>query len=426
MQQRQWLRHTLVAAAAAATLGATATAGAATDAAFVNARTKFFGAENVDPKTGAVKKDKVVLSWLTHTTMAAAIHGRVILMDSYITPLETRPGRTPFVIKDVVDLKPEAIFIGHGHGDHADNAAFIAARAGSKLYASEETCADLQGDLARMKADPFIQADPDFAIPQDRSISCTPVTTTGSVPGTQVIRISQLEPLACIVAYRHLHSVAVPLDPVWGPQPVVDTPDPRDAELFPRGVPLRPSEPRQLGQQNIRASASPAGGTTSLFFHFITRSGYNFHIANNNSVGAIKEGKGRNWLQGTPADGQRLMDLWRALPPTDLHIGTSDSGNITENGWRDHVYLFSALKPKIFMPTHAPVATAMQYYAGMKKQLELMEQPRGDWPGFPRDQWPRLHWLIDPTDLMKPVVFQPGDPAWYSPDKAAKVQQFCG
>jgi glyoxylase-like metal-dependent hydrolase (beta-lactamase superfamily II) len=74
--------------------------------------------------------------------MAIAIQGRVILMDTFIA--------------DVIDLHAEAIFIGHGHGDHADNAAFIAARSGARLFASEETCGVLQNDLARMKADPFM------------------------------------------------------------------------------------------------------------------------------------------------------------------------------------------------------------------------------------------------------------------------------
>jgi hypothetical protein len=91
----------------------------------IQARIKIFGLENVDPRTGEIQKDKVVLSWLTHTTMAIAIQGRVVLTDTFIARLETTPGRTPFVIKDIVDLQPEAIFIGHGHGDHADNAASL-------------------------------------------------------------------------------------------------------------------------------------------------------------------------------------------------------------------------------------------------------------------------------------------------------------
>src|SRR5262245_27787830 len=136
----------------------------------IQARLKVFGLENVDPRTGEIQKNKVVMSWLTHTTMAIAIQGRVILTDTFIARLETTPGRTPFVIQDVIDLHPEAIFIGHGHGDHADNAAFIAARSGATLFASEETCGVLQEDLTRMKAELFMKADTDFAIPGPTNI----------------------------------------------------------------------------------------------------------------------------------------------------------------------------------------------------------------------------------------------------------------
>jgi glyoxylase-like metal-dependent hydrolase (beta-lactamase superfamily II) len=34
--------------------------------------------------------------------------------------------RTPILPQDFIDVGPEAIFLGHGHGDHADNAAYVA------------------------------------------------------------------------------------------------------------------------------------------------------------------------------------------------------------------------------------------------------------------------------------------------------------
>ena len=52
----------------------------------------------------------------------------------------------------------------------------------------------------------------------------------------------------------------------------------------------------------------------------------------------MKEGPGSNWPNGTPADGQRLLDLVRNLPNTDLNFATLSSGNTDNNGWRDSVY----------------------------------------------------------------------------------------
>src|SRR5262245_5024852 len=39
----------------------------------IQVRLKVFGSENVDPRTGEIQKNKVVMSWLAHTTMAVVI-----------------------------------------------------------------------------------------------------------------------------------------------------------------------------------------------------------------------------------------------------------------------------------------------------------------------------------------------------------------
>src|SRR5207244_12906693 len=62
--------------------------------------------------------------------------------------------RTPFGAQDLIDLQPEAIFLGHGHGDHADNAAYIAKWLNIPIYSTPETCDVRQQDVARMAADP--------------------------------------------------------------------------------------------------------------------------------------------------------------------------------------------------------------------------------------------------------------------------------
>ncbi|MDB6001060.1 MAG: hypothetical protein JWP52_2759 [Rhizobacter sp.] len=397
---------------------------AAVDPALIKARAKVFGVENVDATTGVVKKDKVVFSWLGHNAGAVSILGRVVMMDTYIPRLEVTPGRTPIVVKDLVDLKPEALFIGHGHSDHADNAAFIAAKTGATLYMTPEACGTAQTALTRMKNDPFMLADPFYAIPAATTITCVGVTTAGSVPGSQLVRIGQLEPLVCVNAFRAMHSVSVAADPDWGAIPIVDTPDPRDATLFPPGVPLTPTTPRQAGQQDLRQGNGP-GGADQLDFQFVLRGGYNFSILYNNSVGAFKEGKGSNWPNGVPADGQRLLSLMRSLPNTDLNFSSLSSGNTDNNGWRDHVYQTEAVRPKILTTGHAPVGDSLQYFSGFLDQLKLMEQPRGTWPGFARDSWPIVRNHTDPTDILKPEVYQPGDPAWYNPQKAARVAQVC-
>ena len=120
----------LVAAVLPLALGLSASLAYAVDqATMIKARQKFFGIENVDVNTGAIKKDKVIASWGTNTTYVTSILGRVVLLDSYITrpelpttPIDRR--YSPLLPQDLIDVLPEAIFLGHGHGDHADNAAY--------------------------------------------------------------------------------------------------------------------------------------------------------------------------------------------------------------------------------------------------------------------------------------------------------------
>jgi len=187
---------------------------------------------------------------------------------------------------------------------------------------------------------------------------------------------------------------------------------------------LTPTNPRQPGQQDLRQGNGP-GGADELNFQIILNGAHNFTLFFNNSVGAMKEGKGSNWPNGTPADGQRILDLVRSLPPTDLAFSTLSSGNTDSNGWRDHVYWAQALKPKIMTTGHAPIGAALQCYSGFLRQLKLMEAPKNAWPGFPHEEWPIVRNHTDPTDVLKPEAFDVNDPAWLNPHKASTIRQFC-
>src|SRR5688572_6067286 len=59
-------------------------AASADEAHMVALRQKYFGASNVDPRTGAVRRDKVVMSWFGVTNFAMAIRGHVVLLDAWV------------------------------------------------------------------------------------------------------------------------------------------------------------------------------------------------------------------------------------------------------------------------------------------------------------------------------------------------------
>src|SRR5947199_1523821 len=161
---------------------------AAVDSAVLKARQKFFGIDNVDINTGAVKKDKVIASWATNTTYVTSILGRVVLLDSFIqrpelptAPIDRR--MSPVLPQDFIDVRPEAIFLGHGHGDHADNAAYIAKWTNAIVYASPETCTVMQADVARMAADANPQNGGAPYLPDANPVNCIGVVPAGSRPG---------------------------------------------------------------------------------------------------------------------------------------------------------------------------------------------------------------------------------------------------
>src|SRR4030095_1008806 len=220
MKRRAWILASLSIAMGLSTSAAFAAA----DPAMLKARQKFFGIDNVDVNTGAIKKDKVIVSWATNTTYVVSIMGRVVLLDSYITtpqlpsaPIDRR--YAPVLPQDFTDGAPEPIFPGHGHGDHADNAAYIAKWTNATIYASPETCLVMQQDVARMAADPNPQNGGAPYLPNSAPVNCVGAVPTGSRPGqynegpnagllkSSATRISTpLDPLVCVLAFQFIHS----------------------------------------------------------------------------------------------------------------------------------------------------------------------------------------------------------------------------
>ena len=278
---------TVAAGLLSASLTAPVIAKTHSSAAVIAARQKIFGLENVDPRNGKVREDRVVFSWLTNASFAAAVKGHVLLLDTYVTRLEVQPGRTPLVIQDLVDLDPEYIFIGHGHFDHADNAAYIAQQTGAIIFASPETCDNMAIDATNNYSRHYT------AVP---TVTCRPLTSRGSLPGTEIVAIHDLEPEVSVSVFKHLHSTntgvtdpsAVPIAATAGgvcqPTPTkgntfpCNLQDPRDPLLFPVGTPLSTV-------LNIATSRTGAGGPIALFYVFTVKGRDPFRFVWHNTTG---------------------------------------------------------------------------------------------------------------------------------------------
>jgi hypothetical protein len=389
----------------------------------VAARSKVFGPEHVDQRTGAVDRDLVIFSWITNASFAASVQGRVILLDTFVTRAETKPGRTPFVIDDLVDLHPEALFIGHGHFDHADNAAYISGKTGATIYASPETCDNMQIDAARIFG-------------AGATVPCFGTTSRGSIPGSELVTIRQLEPVATITAFKHLHSTnTVPTDPSFPPV-IINSPvngacatpcnlaDARDKDLFPAGTP-------DVRSPSIATARAGFGGPISIYYHFKLRGENRFTFAWHNTTGALKEGCALpNNVPGTnppqpsqpgqdakgcfgPAVATQLQNVMESLRPTDVEIGSVVSLGFGINGERDIVTYNQHIAPKVFIPNHvtavAAESSSLEWKVGYEKVQDAM--------GVPPSQRPQLLWLVDPNDYLRPLVFDPRDARWKKPGK---------
>jgi hypothetical protein len=380
-----------------AAFGASADRAASRD--LVKARNLIFGAENVDQRTGQVDKDKVIFSWLTNATLAASVKGHVILLDTFVHRPEVVPGRTPFVVEDLVSLRPEAAFLGHGHGDHADNAAWIGGKLGIPIFASAETCDDLKKlDLPSLTSS--------GALPQGTTLDCRDVTTFGSHPGAEIVKINVLEPVASITAFRHFHSGTAYPETGFPITPVKNLADPRDTDMYPPGV---AHSYRTLGR---------TGGPISIYYHFVVRGDHTFTFAWHNTTGdlnhgcTIDHGVPACWDDMFPAEhvSANVRKAIASLPETDLEFGSFVSLGFGVTGMRDPIQNSAVLQPKIYIPIHqtnAALPTSSLYFkVAYMAQLEQMLPP------LTPKQRPEARWMVDPDDYLKPMAFDPKDVRW--------------
>jgi hypothetical protein len=441
---------------------------AAVDPAMLKARQKFFGIDNVDVNTGAVKKDKVIASWATNTTYVTSILGHVILLDTYLSrpelptsPIDAR--YDPILPQDLIDVRPEAIFLGHGHGDHADNAAYVAKWTNAPIYSTPETCDVMQADVVRMAADPNPQNGGAPYLPNAAPVNCIGVVPRGSRPGEydpttgtgKVEKLSTpLDSLVCVLAFKFVHSGTAPVDPSFTHTTLSDLADPRYAgrtittptpaitypAMYPTGTSFTPPSTGAVPGQ-LNTTTTGFGGTAGpyeVFYQFVLRSGYNFTLVWLNSAGPAKEGIGvdpglislaqyndPNFPQASKdlaaAIGANLYSLMDTLPGTDVLLGSIVSLGAAANQQRDIIMVQEHLKPKFYIPGH--LTDVAQKGSGVYHMMSWRQTALN--MGFPQNQWPEFRLLMDPFDFMVPQVWTPADARWFNPAKAGPIAQLC-
>ena len=395
--KRQALKPAAAAVLALASLGAAQFAGAqvaagvptggpVSAAATLAARQHMFGFENVDATTGAVRADRLIVSWLTTTTFAVAANGKVFLLDGYINEdvvnaAGTRK-RTPTGLQELVDLKPEWIFLGHGHIDHSAYVANVAYRTGATIFGAAEHCTLMQTDATTQ-----------FGAGQ--TVKCTPVLAAGVPIGTKAMDLPFLKPALCLNVIRHLHGTATPPDtsiPFNGID-FTDGGDPREPSLWGDGPAAYPA---------VRSVGSP-GGDLSILYHFTIPGPRAFSFASYDSVGPYKE------------LAPQLITELSAWPATDVLLGAVSGANNPTNGLRDPAIYIRDMQPTVFIPTHHDESQRRRGAFGNSGELWKRNLVRSmQLVGIPESRQPEVRWLNDPYDYTRPplMTFDPGSPRW--------------
>jgi hypothetical protein len=363
-----------IGAAALAVTALLVPAGAAQAAALpdstIKAREHFFGAENVSAD-GALPRGRVILSWFSVASYAAAIDGHVVLLDAYIHKGEDRPNYVPTTYDELAELRPEAIFVGHGHNDHAAKVGEIAARTDATVIGTPEHC-----DQTRAQAEAFAGR----ALP----IRCVEAVARGSQPGAEIRELRPLGDDVCVSVLKHVHSAAEPPDAEHRDPQLVPPPlfDPTAVLVHPPGPSAVPGLADQAGDE----------GSSLLYQFRIGR----FALVWNDSSGPLRE------------RAPHVPDVLRKLPPTDVHVNAVIGFNNPTNGVRDPVDYLVALRPKLMFPNHHDFVA--EYGAGDDFEQYMVRElsRRQDAPST------ELRWMRDPYDYLRPSLmkFDTEDARW--------------
>lgn len=327
----------------------------------VDARTRFFGAANVDQATGAVRRDKVLFSWFGVSGFAMAMRGHVVLLDAWV-PRGLHENYVPTTPRELAALDPEHVILGHAHFDHAADAVPIAQASGATIVGLGEHCAEMAARAGGLPP------------------RCIEVLPAGAPSGRSAP--VELLPGVEVQAMKHLHSA-------------VESPDGDDGYHVPvlptfSTTPLQHPPSPQTMAETVAHVPDAEGGSVL----------YRFEVGGTSFVWHDTSGPLKEQSPGT-------LEALRELRPVDVELGAIQSFNQFTNGMRDPRMYLEALRPKTFVPTHhddwAPGATAPSsaYRRPLAAELARLDPA----------QRPEVVFLEDPRDYLKPVAFDVAVPA---------------
>jgi len=330
-------------------------------------RQKYFGFDNVNPRTGAVRTDRVIMSWVGVSTFAASFNGHVVMLDGYLAYARngTWGNSAEYLGTDYEEyakINPEMYIFGHGHGDHMGHLPLILEKLPAlPMYGVQEHCNDIKTRMA------------------PATVNCTSIMPAGAQFGTEAVIPAGLIPGVEMRAVKHPHSAA-PLDrandPPFSTEQAVVRPCLAYSLYPPTG-----SEPTAFG--------GPTSGVLSLSWQFKIG---NFGLGWADTNGDISGTRPVAGL-GTGAEVPPVYATW---PQTHVLFGS-----IAVSPRRIFNQQIAAIEPQVFIPIHHDPCAF-----DVKRELDdQMKQ-------LPNALKPQVWYISDPGDYVRPIVFDPAAAGW--------------
>jgi L-ascorbate metabolism protein UlaG (beta-lactamase superfamily) len=356
----------------------------------IDARIKLLGAQNVNPKTGVVRSDKIIFSWYGISNFVASFRGQVVILDSFLRRGYDL-GQLDTSLEELAAVKPAYIFIGHSHYDHAIDAGELAVLSGAPLVGTKTHCEQIKHWSGMLGVDVTkigcVEAMPDDA------------------PVASSVRRTDLLKKVPVTVLRHQHFPYSPAEPTGLGQTNLteeegpEYPCPQEPQW--EGFAKFPSDTQDLRNiivngVGLGSALIPNEGGQSLL--------YQFKVGNLNIT----------WhdTQGTLDYYPEVREAMLALPRSDIELGSIASLQRATNCLHDVRMYWEALRTKVFVPTHHDVSDPTEANAAFYKPFLADGAGR-----IPEDQRPCIHMIEDPQHYLNPdaLTWDEKSPATCSP-----------
>jgi hypothetical protein len=302
-------------------------------------------------------------------TYAAAIDGHVVLLDAWVARGE-HSGYVPTSASELAAIKPEFVFIGHSHFDHAADAAQIALESGAPVVGTPEHCDQVRS-----------QALSEFGSDNVRCVAAAP----RGAPCAATTKVRLWKGIG-ITTVKVVHSGAQAPDPsdTGGlHQPLVP---PNDFSV------IADHPPTPVDVVHLASHQMDAENGCLLYQFTIGR----FRLAWHDTSGPNKE------------TAPEVYTALRKLPASSVEVASVQGFGQITNGGRDFRLVVEAVRPKELVPGHHD-----NWLPGLSTRGELYRPyVVEELNRIPARARPVLHWVQDPDDYLRPMVWRINDPRW--------------